>query len=369
MIDDVAKKNQRLISLDALRGFDMFWIIGGAYIFRPLEKISDGAFVQGFCEQLHHVQWEGFRFYDLIMPLFLFMIGTALPFSVTKRLERGESKVTLYKHIIKRVIILVFLGMIVNGKLLSFTPSEMHLSYSVLQVLAVGYLVASFILLNFKPKAQIIITAAMLLTFWALMAWWPVPGFGRGDYSVEGNFGAYLNNLILGDLQTRWKGVPWILNILTHGSTAMLGVFAGQILRSSKENNKKLLSLVSLGAFCLLAGWLMSFSHPIIKKAWTSSFALWAGGFSYLILALFFFIIDMKGYKKWAFPFVVIGMNSIFIYMAASLFKFRLVADVLVKGLAQYVGPWYPSIQAFTALLIMWLILYYMYKKRTFVKI
>ena len=186
MIDDVAKKKQRLISLDALRGFDMFWIIGGAYIFRPLEKISDASIIQNFCLQFKHVDWQGFRFYDLIMPLFLFMVGTALPFSVSKRLERGESKATLYKHIIKRVIILVFLGMLVNGNLLSFSPSKMHLSYSVLQVLAVGYLVASVLLLNFKPKAQIIITASMLLVFWALMAWYPVPEFGRGNYTAEG---------------------------------------------------------------------------------------------------------------------------------------------------------------------------------------
>jgi predicted acyltransferase len=151
----------------------------------------------------------------------------------------------------------------------------------------------------------------------------------------------------------------------------MLGVFAGQLLRSPRTARQKLLGLVGLGIGCLVAGYVWSFWFPIIKERWTSTYVLWAGGWSYLLLALFYGIIDVGGYRRWAFPFMVIGMNAIVAYMAWGLFRaaFRLMAEVFVAGLKPYVGPWYDAIAWLGAMIVVWLVLYAMYRNRTFVRV
>jgi predicted acyltransferase len=158
---------------------------------------------------------------------------------------------------------------------------------------------------------------------------------------------------------------------MTNGATAMLGVFAAHVLRSRKPESQKLLWLLALGVACLSAGWVWSFWFPIIKNRWTSTYVLWAGGWSYLALAVFFWIVDVRGYRKWAFPFIVIGMNAIVAYIAWGVFarSFRLMADTLVGGLQQYTGRWYDAIGWFVAMSILWLGLYCLYRTRTYIRI
>lgn len=365
-----AAAGSRLACLDALRGWDMFWIIGADRVIRALGSGSDNSFLLALREQFEHVEWEGCRFYDLIFPLFLFMIGVSIPYSYSKRLAAGESKRTLYRHILVRAAIMVFFGMMITGNLLSLNYARLDISYSVLQVLAIGYVVASILYLNLAVRTQIVTTAGMLIAFWALMTFVPVPGHQPGVYAPGATFGDWLNAQILGNWQVKYPN-SWILNTLTYGSTAMLGVFAGLLLRASKQHRQKLLWLTALGAGCLLAGYLWSFQFPIIKRRWTSSYVLYAGGWSYLLLALFYWIIDVKGYRRWTFPFVVIGMNSIAAYMGWGLFSsaFRRAAEVFTNGLKQYVPGWHDVITWAVAMSFFWLVLYWMYRKRTFLRI
>lgn len=364
------KSGGRLMSLDALRGFDMFWIIGGDKIFRALLKNTDVGFLKCLEQQLYHVKWEGFRFYDLVMPLFLFMVGTSIPFSLNKRIKRGDSKKKIYLHIVNRVIVLMVLGMISTGRIYTFNMKliQAKIGYSILLVMALGYLVGSIVMLNLKIRGQIAAMVTMLLAYWGIIMLVPVPGHGAGVFTMDVNFGFYLNKLILGSLQGGWK-VGWILNILTFGSTAILGVLAGELLRSDKSQKQKVLWLLGAGFGCLLVGWIWGHWFPIVKYSWTSSFVLFAGGWSYLLLALFYLIIDVWRVRKWAFGFIVIGMNSIAVYMAARLFDFRNIGNVFVGGLAKRLGPWNDFVQYVAAFVVVWLILYWMYRKKTFIKI
>ena len=360
----------RLLSLDALRGFDMFWIAGGATIFSAFTAGTQNEILKALRLQLQHVEWEGFRFLDLIFPLFLFMIGVAIPYALTKRLSRGDSLLRIYSHVVLRVIILIFFGMMINGNLLSLSPSEFHITYSVLQMLALGYLVASVLWLNLSVRWQIAATLGLLIGYWALQTFVPVPGYGAGVYERHALFGDWLNDQILGSWQTKWQ-FGWILGILPHSATAMLGVLAGQILRTSWRQNRKTGTLVALGLVCLAVGWLWSYQFPMIKNRWTSTFALWAGGWSYLLLALFYQVIDVWQWRRWAYPFVVIGSNSIFVYMSWGLCSgaFKAVADRFLGGLRQYTGAWYDGISWTGAFLVFWLLLAYMHRNKTFIRI
>jgi len=367
-----AAAGQRLVSLDALRGFDMFWIVGGGQLVHALCDKSPHPVLRALAEQFTHVAWEGFRFYDLIFPLFLFMIGVAIPFSFAKRLARGDSKRRLMGHVVLRVAILIFLGMLVNGNLLSYNVHQFQITYSVLQMLALGYLVASSILLlGVSIRWQVAITAGMLLLYWALETFVPLPNWHVvGVYKDQANFGDWLNNFLLGDLQGRWR-LGWILGIVPHAATCMLGTFAGQLLRSSRRPRVKLLVLVGLGLFCLAAGWWWGQWFPIVKERWTSTFALFAGGWSYLLLALFYLLVDVWGWRKWAFPFVVIGTNAIAAYMACNLFNsaFRQMAEVFLRGLKPYLGAGYEPLAVAGTFTVLWLILFWMYRKKTFIRI
>jgi predicted acyltransferase len=360
----------RLVSLDALRGWDMFWIIGADRVIRSLGENSASPVLLFLREQFEHVEWEGFHFYDFIFPLFLFLIGVSIPYSFARRLAGGERKGSLYRHILLRAAIMVFFGMMITGNLLQYRWDTLDISYSVLQVLAIGYVVASLMYLNLALRTQIAATAGMLVLFWALMTFAPAPGHVIGVYRPGATFGDWLNDALLGNWQINYPN-SWILNTLTYGATAMLGVFAGRLLRSAKPAARKLLILVALGAVCLAAGYLWSYQFPIIKRRWTSSYVLAAGGWSYLLLALFYWVVDMKGYRRWTFPFVVIGMNSIAAYMGWGLFSgaFRRAAEVFTNGLKPYVGGWHDPITWTLAMLMFWLVLYFMYRQRIFLRI
>jgi predicted acyltransferase len=243
-------------------------------------------------------------------------------------------------------------------------------SYSVLMVLALGYLVAAVILLNLDLRKQVIATAVLIVVYWALMDYVPVPGHVVGVYAPGKNLGDWLNNFVLRGLQGPWHN-GWILQSMTNGATAMLGVFGGELLRSKKTAREKLLWLVALGVACLVVGWVWSWWFPIIKRRWTSTYVLWAGGWSYLALAALYWIVDVKGWRKWAFPFVVIGMNAITAYMLWGLFGrvFRMAADTMVGGLRQYMGGWYDAVGWSVAMGLLWLALYGLYRTKTFIRI
>jgi predicted acyltransferase len=361
---------RRVMSIDALRGFDMFWIIGGGAIFASLNEVCDCPATAWIKTQLTHVRWEGFRFEDLIMPLFMFIVGVVMPFSFQKRIERGDSKKKLHFHVVKRTLILFVLGMVAQGNLLDYDLSKLHIYSNTLQAIAAGYVISAILILNLRLTWQIGATAALLLVFWALMMLVPVPNYGAGALTPDENFAIYLDRLILGAfIDGTDPPYTWILSGLTFACTVMLGAMAGHLLRSDKSQKTKVLWLLGAGAGCLVLGLIWSLAFPIIKHLWTSSFVLYSGGFCYLLLALFYLVIDVWGLKKWSFGFVVIGTNAIAVYMATHLISFRNIGGIFVDGLKPYTGNWFALIQAVAGFAIVWLILWWMYRKESFIKI
>jgi predicted acyltransferase len=358
---------QRLLSVDALRGFDMLWIIGGAEVLITFSKASGIGFLSNMAVNFDH-SWGQFHFYDIIMPLFLFIVGVVMPVSFKKRLERCNDKKEIYKHVIRRVFILYILGLIASGHILKFDLLKLHLWTDTLHAIAVGYLVSSILILEVKIKWQVVITTVLLFLYWAVMAMIPVPGHGAGIYDRDVNLALYVDNLVLGHFQ-EGSGWTYILTNMTFICSVMLGVFAGQILLSDRSQMKKAGLLALTGAGYIVAGKIWGIWFPIIHHLWTSSLVLFAGGISSLLLAFFYLVIDVWGYKKWAFVFVVIGMNAIAVYVATHLFDFSLIGNVFVGGLAKLLGTWKDFIEALAALTVVWLILYWMYRKKTFIKI
>ncbi|OHB62377.1 MAG: hypothetical protein A2168_00435 [Planctomycetes bacterium RBG_13_50_24] len=360
----------RIMSIDALRGFDMFFIIGGERIFASLHDVFNRPQTEWIRTQLTHVKWEGFRFEDLIMPLFLFIVGVVIPYSFDKRLDADHGKMRLYLHILRRTVILFVLGMIAQGNLLEYDLSKLHIYSNTLQAIAAGYIIAAIIMLNLGLRWQIATTGILLLLFWALMMLVPFPGRGADVLTPDSNLAIYIDRVIFGSfIDGTDPPYTWILSSMTFGCTVMLGVMAGHLLRSDKVGIRKVLWLMSAGGGCIVAGLLWNLCFPIIKHLWTSSFVLFSGGLCFMLLALFYLVIDVLGFRKWAFGFVVIGSNAIAVYMATHLINFRNIGGVFVEGLEKYAGNWYPLIYATAGFAVVWLILWWMYRKKSFIKI
>lgn len=362
-----SSSGQRLMSVDALRGFDMLWIIGGSDVCINFAKASGLDFLSNTTVHFDH-SWGQFHFYDLIMPLFLFIVGVVMPVSFKKRIDQGETKKSIYRHVVKRILILYLLGLIVSGHMLTFDIMKIHLWTDTLNAIAVGYLVSSIIILEASLRWQIIIPSTLMLLYWAVMACIPVPGVGTGIFLKETNLALYVDNAILGHFQ---EGAGWtyILTNMTFVGSVMMGVFAGKILLSDRDPKKKVDLLLLFGTCSIIIGKIWGIWFPIIHHLWTSTLVLFAGGLSALLLAVFYLVIDVWGYKKWAFFFIVIGMNAIAVYVATHLFNFEHIGNVFVGGLSKYVGSWDGFIKSMAALTIVWLILYWMYQKNTFIKI
>jgi predicted acyltransferase len=359
--------SQRLLCVDALRGFDMLWIIGGAEVLVSLCKASGIGFLGNMEVNFDHT-WGQFHFYDIIMPLFLFIVGVVMPISFSNRIKKGADKKALYRHIIKRVIILYILGLFASGHLLTFDTTKIHLWTDTLHAIAVGYLISSILILETNGKWQIIVTSSLLVLYWLVMALIPVPGHGAGIYDRDVNLALYVDNLILGHWQ-EGSGWTYILTNMTFICSVMLGVFAGQLLQSDHNPMKKVGLLALIGVCCIIVAKVWGIWFPIIHHLWTSSLVLFAGGISFLLLALFYLVIDVWGYKKWAFFFVVIGMNAIAVYVATHLFNFTLIGNVFVGGLSRHLGEWANFVKESAALVVIWLILYHMYRRKIFIKV
>jgi predicted acyltransferase len=357
----------RLLSLDALRGFDMLWIIGGQQIVRSLAKVWPGRFFDALADQFEHVPWVGLHFFDVIWTLFMFMVGVSLAFSLAKRRRMHESHRTIYAHAIKRALIFFTLGMIAQGNLLEFSLATLHPFYSVLHGIAAGYLIATIVTMRFRAKGQAVVTAIFLLLYWILLITIPVPGAGRGVLTPTGNAAVYIDTLIQG--RFHYGENTWFLSYLGFASSVLLGVIAGELLLSERTLKRKCLLLAGYGAALLASGLIWSLWLPIIKLLWTSSFVLVAGGLSCLVMAAFYLLIDVLGYKRWVFPFTVIGVNALAVYMATNLFDFRKIGDIFVGHLLPRVGRWDEFLSAVAALTVVWLILYWMYRTRSFVKV
>lgn len=365
--DAKLKQASRLMSVDALRGFDMFLIIGGGAIFNGFANAVGGPFLEALRPQFAHVRWAGLHFWDLIWPLFMFIVGVSIPLSIERRRAMGAAKRTLYLHALRRAGILFVLGMMLQGGLLEWDLAKLRPCFSVLHGIAAGYLIAVAVVMELRPKMQGIVIAVFLLLYWALLELVPVPGLGAGVLTREGNLAIWVDRMMLG----RFHAGPntWFLSYLGFASSVLLGALAGRLLMSSGAEKTKVLALTGAGVACVALGLLWSLGFPIIKLLWTSSFVLVSGGFGFLMLALFYWIIDVQGYRRWAFCFTVIGMNSLAAYVATSLFNFKLIGNIFVGKLLPRIPPWAGFVEASAAAAVVWLLLYWMYRTKTFVKL
>ncbi len=372
------EKPARLMSLDALRGFDMLWIIGGEHVIRNLAKASDNTLLNVVSNQMEHVDWIGFHFYDLIMPLFLFMVGMSIPFSVSKRLSLGDSKNKIYRHAIKRSAILFILGMVSQCNLLAFNIDKLFIIHDTLQAIAIGYFISIVIYTQLGLRKQIAIAAGLLFFYWIILTFIPAPGHPAGLMEPQANIAKYVEQLLFGRFDDGPAPYAWVLASLGFIVTVMSGIFASTIIRrdqrlsfvkSSNIQIHKTLLLAITGFALVLTAMVLNIWFPVIKNIWNPTYTFLTSGISFMLFALFYFVIDVKGYQRWAFWLKVIGMNSIAVYIGTDLIDFEGIAKNLVFGLKQFSEPFYPVIVSVTGLLIIYGIMYYMYKKGTFVKI
>ena len=363
---------QRLYSLDALRGFDMFWIMGAEEIVHTMATATGNSFWQAFSNQLTHPAWNGFHLYDLIFPLFLFIAGVATPYSVGRELEKGKSRSQLLARVIKRGLILVLLGIIYNNGLKIQPISDIRFG-SVLGRIGLAYMFANIIYLYAKERTQVIWFCGLLIGYWLLLKFTSAPGFHPGDLTMEGNFASYIDRSILpGKLYLGIHDPEGLMSTIPAIGTGLLGIMTGSFLKNNAKFSgaKKSLYMFVAGIISLGIAQLWNLDFPINKNLWTSSFVMNVGGCSLILLSIFYYIIDVRGYKSWAFFFRVIGMNSILIYMSGRFINWEYSTKGFFEWLGQlFSNPWNAVVLAICFVLVKWAFLYFMYKKKVFLRV
>jgi predicted acyltransferase len=321
---------ERLLSLDALRGFDMIWIVGAEAVGAAVGHAGGPGF-KAFAAQFDHVDWVGFHFYDLIFPLFVFMVGVSITFSLGRLVAAGGSAAAL-RRVIRRALLLYVLGILYYGGL-DGPVSHIRLM-GVLQRLGLCYLFAGVLFITLRPRALVAVFVAILVGYWALLTFVPVPGWGPGDFAEGHNLTNWIDQRFLP--WRKWDGdhdPEGILSTLPAVASCLLGVFAGLLLRDpARTGRQKARALAGIGAALLALGLLWGLEFPVIKKIWTSSYVLVAGGWSLLLLSLFYAVIDVGKVRAWALPFVWIGANALAIYLITNVADFWKLAGRFVGG-------------------------------------
>jgi len=387
------------MSVDALRGFDMFWIIGADALVNALGRIADGLhgnlsedqgsllyrFVKFLADQLEHAEWAGFHFYDLIFPLFVFIVGVSIVFSLTKNIEQGGRSAAV-KRVLRRGLLLFIVALFYSGGFLHPWPDIRLLG--VLNRIALAYTFAGLLFIIFKPRALVAVCAGLLVGYWALMTFVPVrdivltraniariaedagdkkiADYYRNEASpnpsevkgspywaaaekyfyattnyVTGKFDKGYNladhidfQFLPGKKYDTFFDPEGFLSTLPAIATCLLGVFAGLLLVSQSASDWKKFSLLLVaGLIAIILGRLWALQFPVIKKIWTSSYILVAGGYSAILLGMFYLVVDVLKFQRWCQPFVWIGMNSITIYLTNNIIGgFRRPAARLVGG-------------------------------------
>ncbi|MCE9678028.1 DUF5009 domain-containing protein [Shewanella sp. AS1] len=378
-MDSVQQKpsKTRLMSLDALRGFDMFWILGGETLFAGLLAWTGWQGWRIADAQMHHSAWNGFTFYDLIFPLFIFLSGVALGLS-PKRLDHVPmaSRLPLYRHALKRLALLLFLGVLYNHGWGTGAPAALdEVRYaSVLGRIAFAWFFAALLVWHTSLRTQIIIAALILFGYAALQLFLPVPGGVAGDLSLSGSINAYVDRVLLPGItyQNRPMDPEGIISTIPAVVNALAGVFTGHFIVKSHPKGEwfKVGILMLAGLVTLALGWLANAIVPVNKELWTSSFVLVTSGWSLILLGLFYALIDVLKLQRFGFVFMVIGCNSIIIYLSTSLVNWDYVSRSLFGGLIQALPESMQMLSGSLGLLaVQWLLLYWMYKRSIFIRV
>ena len=357
----------RLYSLDFFRGLTMFLLIAeGTHIYGLLlDPAFEGSIIASIGTQFHHYSWNGLRFWDLIQPFFMFIVGVAMPFSFAKRWERGDSWKQTLKHTLRRSFTLLFLG----WALYCIGPGRITFElWNVLAQLSVTYLIA-FLMMRKTIKTQFIFTIGLLVATELLYRFWPVQGFNQ-PFVPDHNFGAWFDMLVMGKL----SGGHWVaFNAFPTTAHTMWGVMAGLILKSERLDLQKIKILLIAGLIGVVLGYALNPLTPIIKRICTSSFVIVTGGSCLLTLAFSYWLIDVKKIQKVPKFFAIVGMNPIFIYLFTNTGGAKWIHQIVkpfTMGIFGWIGDIYAQI--ITALVVwfsMWYICYWLFKKKIFIKI
>ncbi len=346
----------------------MFWITGGGYLAVVLSRMTGAEWLAA---QMEHAEWAGFHFEDLIFPLFMFIAGVAVPFAVGSKLSKNVPRKKLLGKVFKRMLILIVLGILYNGTFKNgFADGRIA---SVLGQIGIGYFFASLIYIYFPElKSRIIWLAGILAGFGILQLLVPVPGFGAGVLTPEGCINDYIDRLFLpGRLYGGTFDPEGIMCSLSATGVTLMGTFAGTILRNQKTTDWQKIGTLSItGVGFIILALLLSTFYPIIKKCWTSTFNMLTGGIGFILMALFYLIIDHWKIRGWAFYFRVIGMNSIFVYLFVRIIDVQNLTEFFVGWLAKPLGEAAGGLLLVVCgLAVIWLLLYYMYKKKIFLRV
>jgi predicted acyltransferase len=366
-------ESKRLQSLDTLRGFDMFWIMGGENIFIALGALTGWPVLKWWATQMDHVPWHGFQFFDMIFPLFLFIAGISFPLSVAKNYNGPDKRKALYWHVFKRGLTLVLLGIIYNNAV-NFDFANMRYG-SVLGHIGLAWMFAALIFINTGTRFRVVWISGILLAYWFLLLLFPAHDLGATDpYSMEGSFTGLVDRLFMpGRLYLTVHDPEGILSILPAIGTALLGMLTGQFVKSDflKEKLKlKVLYMILAGVALIIIGKIWGLTFPINKNLWTSSFVCFVGGISLVLFAVFYLVIDVWNFKRWTLFFSVIGVNSITIYLGQALFDFSHTSRFLFGGFEKlFPENWVPLVGAIGYFAVGWIILYFLFKKKIFLKV
>jgi predicted acyltransferase len=375
-----ALKPRRIESIDALRGMNMFWLFGFNAAAAALAQMTSGkgpalSAVGSFLgSQFVHVSWQGLHFYDLIFPLFIFVTGISIVLSLPRMVEReGETKA--HWRVVRRSLVLFALGMIASGDIGQQWWDVRLLG--VLQRIAICYFFTSVLFLNFNLRGLITAFVALLVGYWAIMTFVPVPGIGAGSFAADTNLANWVDrNYLPGKLYDFTRDPEGMLSTLPAIGTCLLGVFAGLFMRDSKVSpQRKTLWLLAAGGALLAVGYLWALQFPVIKAIWTSSYVLVTGGYSVLLLAILHQIIDVWGARRWATVFTWIGANAIALYFLNELVSYqdvasRIVGSNIVDRLDRAVAPGAGNfVIAVLALGFAVMLARYLYTRKIFVRV
>jgi predicted acyltransferase len=353
----------------------MFWIMGADTLAAKLVALVPAslagfstAWMAGLADQFEHAEWEGFRFYDLIFPLFLFLVGCSIPLSLGKL---DQDKRRMHWRILRRTLLLVLMGLLYNG-IQNFDWAQLRWM-GVLQRIGIGYGIAALLTVHLSTRGLMVVWLAILLGYWGILSWVPVPGGIAGDLSPAGNLSGYLDRSLLpGKILEKYYGYgdnEGLLSTIPAVATVLLGVGAGRWLQGTASHLQKASGLMAIGALLVIAGNQWGNYFPVIKNLWTSSFVLVAGGWSLMLLSLFYGLIDGLGWKRWAWIWVAIGANAITIYLLQRIVPFSSISKFFFQGIANLAGDHGAILLLAGALACKCLLLAWLYNKRIFLRL
>jgi heparan-alpha-glucosaminide N-acetyltransferase len=352
-----AVADDRYVSLDAYRGFIMILLVSVGFGFGALK---DHPVWGAIAHHVDHVPWEGAVFWDLIQPAFMFMVGVAMPFAIAKRTAQGATFRQNLLHVVVRSLKLIALAQL-------FTiVNEGKFQFGLINVLgqiAFTYFFC-FLLMQLRFRWQVVAAVLILAGHWAMFVLFPGP---EGPFSKTGNVGSMIDMAVLGRVSS---GHYLTINFISSTVTTLFGVWTGYLMRSPRTlgQKMKILAIAAAGAFA--GGLALSSFNPIVKRIWTASFTLYSTGWVLVMLIAFVWVVEVRGYRKPMFPLLVVGANSIFVYVIFQLFREGIDRSVgVITGRFEFIGTLAPVAQACATLAVIWYFCYWLYKRKIYIKV